>query len=277
MTNPHSKRPYNDDNKKMNDGSSKSDLFSELKSLFYLLVLALLIRILIFEPFYIPSPSMEPNLTEGDYVFSTKFDYGYSRHSLIMSTNLFSGRILGGTPERGDVIIFRPPHRMDQRYIKRIVGLPGEKLEIKDGKVYINDNLLERKLVKTYQEDDVWYNDYIETTDKGRKYKIRQRNFKDLDAARIKVLQEINNLGPFHIKEGEYFVLGDNRDNSGDSRFDLGTVPYENIISRARFIFFSFGDSLWIENSLSIDQIKQVWYWVISFRFNRLFKGIYEN
>jgi signal peptidase I len=251
--------------------NNSTNFWEEFRSLFYLVLLALSIRILIFEPFHIPSGSMKNTLIEGDYVFSTKYDYGYSRHSFIISTNFFSGRILDSEPERGDVIIFRPPHNMDMRYIKRLVGMPGEKIELKNGLVYINDKPIQRESIGSQSEGELTFEEFYEILPSGKKYKIKQIKQLNLPNQAISELNSANNFGPFFVPEGQYFFLGDNRDQSGDSRFALGAVPFENFISKARFVFFSFEENLFLENPLSFDQIFQVWRWMRSFRAERFF------
>ncbi len=256
-----------------NNNNSKVVL-EELKSFFYIILLAVSIRILIFEPFYIPSGSMRKTAIEGDYLFSTKYNYGYSKHSLIISPNLFSGRVLASPPERGDIIIFRPPHQMNERYIKRLIGMPGDKIELKNGILFINDKEIERKLVKSYEENNLNFEEYREKLPNGKSYIIRQINQSDIGPEYRKILTKVNNIGPFFVPDDNYFFLGDNRDQSGDSRFELRYVPFENFISKVQFIFFSFGEKLWLEDALSKEQIFQIGKWVKSFRLDRFFAPI---
>lgn len=246
-------------------------LWDEFKSLFYVILIAVCIRIFIFEPFHIPSGSMRKTLVEGDYVFSTKYSYGYSRHSFIFSTNLFSGRFLESLPDRGDVVIFRPPHNMNERYIKRLIGFPGEKIEIKGGVVFINDVAIKRNFIQTYEEKGLSFDEFREISPGGKEYQVRYLNKQNVPSS-LAVQQKIaNNIGPFFVPEGSYFFLGDNRDQSGDSRFELGSVPIENFISKAQFVFFSFDEPLFLEDSLSLDQVVQIWRWITSFRLGRFF------
>ncbi|MDX2050545.1 MAG: signal peptidase I [Rickettsiaceae bacterium] len=250
--------------------NKNSSFIGEVKSLIYIIILALSIRILVFEPFYIPSDSMKKTLINGDYIFSTKYSYGYSRHSFIISTNLFSGRFLEAPPKRGDVIIFRPPHQMHERYIKRLVGLPGEKIEIKNSIIYINDIQVQTNIIRTYEENGVIFDEYKETLSNGVSYFTRHIRESE-HASNLDHLYVSKNSGPFFIPEGHYFFLGDNRDQSGDSRFELGFVPFENFISKARFVFFSFGEPLILDNPLAFEQITQVWKWISSFKYQRFF------
>jgi signal peptidase I len=269
--------------KRMKHTEKDSDLietptfWQEVRSLFYLILLALCIRVLIFEPFHIPSGSMRNTLVEGDYVFSTKYDYGYSKHSFMISMNLFSGRVLSSEPERGDVIIFRPPHNMGLRYIKRLIGLPGEKIELKNGVVFVNDIPLKREFVRSYSEDEYFFDEFFEILPSGKRYKVKQIKMINLPNYAISDLTSSNNFGPFFIPEGQYFFLGDNRDQSADSRFALGSVPFENFISKARFVLFSFKENLFLDNPISLDQFSQIWKWIRSFKTERFFYNFYEN
>ncbi|MDX1924382.1 MAG: signal peptidase I [Rickettsiaceae bacterium] len=253
---------------------SPRHIWEEIKSLILIVLFALSIRVLIFEPFYIPSPSMKTTLVEGDYVFSTKYSYGYSRHSFIISTNLFSGRVLESLPERGDIVIFRPPHDMNTRYIKRLIGLPGEKIELKGGVVYVNDIPLKRELVSTYEESGTIFEEYKEILPSNYAYQTRYIKQLPLEGMNIRDLRRANNIGPFFIPDGHYFFLGDNRDQSGDSRFQMGVVPFENFISKAQFVFFSFEEKLLLDNSFSLEQITQIWKWIRSFKSERFFAPI---
>lgn len=252
------------------ESNNSNAVREEVKSFIYLIILALSIRILIFEPFHIPSGSMRKTLIEGDYVFSTKYSYGYSKHSFLVSPNLFSGRILASLPERGDVIIFRPSHRMTDRFIKRLIGLPGDKIELKDGAVYINDNEVKRDLIAEYQEAELTFKEYEETLPEGKKYAVRYIVPQELPSHIKDYIKQGNNIGPFYVPQDHYFFLGDNRDQSGDSRSELGFVPFENFISKAQFVLFSFEKNLWLDDPLSFDQILQVGRWIASFRLKRL-------
>lgn len=264
-------RMVQDSNNTVATNLVSTSFWQELKSLCLLILLALSIRVLVFEPFHIPSGSMRNTLIEGDYIFSTKYDYGYSRHSFVISTSFFSGRIWGGLPKRGDVVIFRPPHMMETRYIKRLVALPGEKVELKDGIVYINDKALKREHIKSYVENGINFEDYHEILPDGKKYVVRQIKNQNLEAGPAGDLRKVNNFGPIIIPNDHYFFLGDNRDQSGDSRFILGTVPFENFISKARFVLCSFGENLFLENPFALAQFTQIWKWLTSFKTERFF------
>ena len=221
------------------------------------LILALLLRTFLFQPFNIPSGSMKPTLLVGDYIFVSKYSYGYSHHSFPFSPNLFSGRIWGSDPERGDVVVFKFPPDPSKDYIKRLVGLPGDKVQLKDSVVLINGKPFARTLTGTFKEEG--YNSpiptFTEVADNGASYTtmdIRPGNHAD-------------NTPVFEVPAGHYFFLGDNRDNSADSRFDVGMVPAENLVGKARVIFLSLkdGSPAW-----------QFWKWPSDMRWSRIFTGL---
>jgi len=216
---------------------------------------------------------MKATILENDYLFSTKYNYGFSRYTLPFSPNLFSGRIFAETPERGDIIIMRPPHDMSTRYIKRLIGLPSDKIEIKKDVTYINDIAIVRAEVGPYiDEQGVEYIKYKETMPNGLKfytYKLKSINHS--------VGKNHRDFGPYTIPEGHFFFMGDNRDESGDSRYQLGYVPFENLIAKAQFILFSTREVLWDEKLGFVDQIARFGTWITSIRFNRLFTGMYDD
>lgn len=256
-----------------NKSNKQFNSLEEFLSFVYICLLAIAFRVLIFEPFYIPSGSMKPNLTEGDYIVSTKYSYGYSNYSLPFSPNLFEGRILDSLPERGDVIIFRPPNNMEQRYIKRLIGIPGDKIQLIEGVVYINDVPVKRNFIKESQVDGLDFIEYEEILPSGKKFVTK--NIKTTPGSYEEKKQIIiNNMGPFIVPDAHYFFLGDNRDQSGDSRFELGYVPFQNFIGKAQFIFFSFGEKLWIDSGVS-DQLFQIQKWLLSFKGHRAFKRLH--
>ena len=206
--------------------SDKESTFSWIKSnlitIFYAVLIALAIRTFLFQPFFIPSSSMEPGLLVGDRIFASKYDYGYSSHSLPFSLPIINGRLFESSPKRGDVVIFKPPHtKLD--YIKRLIGLPGDKIKIVNGIIHINSNPIETKFIRT---DDKGISIYREILPSGVSYEIRDLGDKPQD-----------NIDEFLVPENHYFFMGDNRDNSNDSRF-WGSVPTERIVAKAQIIFF---------------------------------------
>lgn len=244
----------------------------EVKSISFILFIAFLVRVFIMEPFYIPSSSMKDTLLQGDYVFATKYDYGFSKYSMIfVNPDFIKGRVIASNPERGDIIIMRPPHDMTKRYIKRLVGLPGDKIQLKNSLLYVNGVAVKREEIGECKDVDGTYTKYMETLPNGVKYHVLQLK----GEANNEMLKYANNTEEFVVPEGKYFFLGDNRDQSGDSRFQLGFVPFENFIAKARFFYFSTGEELWDSKLGFMGQIKQVYYWIRSFRFSRFFRGVY--
>jgi signal peptidase I len=253
-----------------------------LKTVFWAVVIALVVRTFAYEPFSIPSGSMLPGLLVGDYLFVSKFSYGYSRYSFPWSPNLFSGRILGGTPQRGDVVVFRLPSDPKVDYIKRVIGLPGDSVQVKEGRLYINGKIVERRRERqanVFERDEatgrfgeVVYQVYTETLPGGRSYLIYEQSDNYFGS---------DNTPEYIVPPGHYFMMGDNRDNSCDSRFSatynpvgpggqrcgqvVGYVPFENLIGRAEFIFFSSDGSA---------EVWQVWKWPFAIRFSRFLMGV---
>lgn len=194
------------------------------------LLLALVIRTVLFQPFSIPSGSMMPTLLIGDYLFVSKWSYGFSKYSLPLSPDLFDGRILGSEPERGDVIVFRKPNETSVDYIKRLVGLPGDRVQMQNGVLFINGQPVPKEPAGAFTtESGMQIPQYRETLPNGVSYLT-------LDAETRGVG---DNTREFVVPAGHYFMMGDNRDNSLDSRFDVGYVPFENLVGKAQVIFFS--------------------------------------
>ncbi len=224
------------------------------------LVLALVIRTFLFQPFSIPSGSMRPTLLEGDYLFVTKWAYGYSRYSLPFGPDLFSGRIWGAEPKRGDVAVFKFPPNPSIDYIKRVIGLPGDRIQMKGGQLFINGVGVPREKVGQIDNPDITEVDrpvdvYRETLPNGVSYDTL-----DLTPNGIG-----DNTREFVVPEGHYFMMGDNRDNSSDSRFSVGFVPYENLVGRANIIFFSIADGA---------SPLEIWKWPTLMRASRLFNPV---
>jgi signal peptidase I len=207
-----------------------------LNSVLLAFLIALSIRTLLFQPFDIPSGSMVPTLAVGDYIFVSKYSYGYSRFSLPFSPPLFSGRIFASEPKRGDVVVFRLPRDERTDYIKRVVGLPGDRIQMKEGQLIINDVAVKREALPDFVGDVCG----AESTGKARRWRETLpdgASYETLDCVDNGFL---DNTGIFTVPPGQYFMLGDNRDNSSDSRMAaIGTIPFENLIGRAEVIFFS--------------------------------------
>jgi signal peptidase I len=205
---------------------------------------------------------MIPTLLIGDYLFVSKYSYGYSRYSLPLGLPLFGGRIFKGEPARGDVVVFKLPSDNKTDYIKRIIGLPGDRIQMKAGRLYINDQMLERRRIEDYIETDRFGNvvrtpQYIETLPNGREHRILE----------ISDNGALDNTGVFVVPKNHYFAMGDNRDNSLDSRVlsGVGYVPAENLVGRAEILFFSTNGSasLW-----------EFWKWPGAIRFGRFFRTL---
>lgn len=247
----------------LNTDTKNSSTFGEnLKTVFLAIFIALIIRSFFFEPFRIPSGSMYPTLRVGDYLFVSKYTYGYSRYSFPAGLPLFEGRIWYTQPQRGDVVVFRPTNKPRTDFIKRIIGLPGDKIQVKEGRLYINDKMVERAetdryVIDEYVEIPEFYHQYTETLPEGKEHKIIEIS----DSERI-----VDNTDVFVVPEDSFFMMGDNRDRSDDSRISVGFVPKENLVGKARFLFFSHNDK---------GEIYEPWTWFKAVRWNRFFKGIY--
>ena len=238
----------------------KSGWLDTIKTLFIAGLIAISFRSVIAEPFNIPSGSMIPTLLVGDYLFVSKFSYGYSRHSFPFSAAPISNRVMASMPERGDVAVFRLPSNVSVDYIKRVVGLPGDRIQVKRGILHINGQAVERRLVG---------NGNIAS---GQTSLVTQRYEEVFPDGHTHIIQEVSdnqvfdNTPEFTVPEGHYFMMGDNRDNSRDSRSSsVGFVPFENFIGRAEFLFFSHGGDA---------RFWEVWKWPFSVRISRIFSGI---
>ncbi|HXU99433.1 MAG TPA: signal peptidase I [Caulobacteraceae bacterium] len=251
------------------------------KTIFWALLIALVIRTVLFQPYTIPSASEEPNLYQGDYIIVSKWSYGYSRHSILFSPPISKGRLFFHAPTRGDVIVFKLPRDGHTDYIKRLVGLPGDHVQVRKGVLYINGKALTQQPVGSIQTDDHGYPEQVmlrrETNPEGRSYLV-QSHPGDTPA---------DNTGIYTVPAGCYFMMGDNRENSADSRFDpglapedprlggcgwdsrveaqigddlgVGFVPEENLVGRAQIVMLS-----WKEGA----SIFRPWTW-LDLRLNR--------
>ncbi len=216
----------------------KGSSYETAKTLVMAILLALIFRSFAYEPFHIPSGSMKSNLLIGDYIFISKFSYGYSRYSFPLAIIPFKGRVMENhMPQRGDIVVFRPPGQPNVDFIKRLIGLPGDRIQMKDGLLYINDKPVEKEYVDDWVDEDLPPIDnvlkrYKETLPEGKSYL----------AVYKPVMGSAENTQVFVVPQGHYFMMGDNRDNSQDSRFEnpVGFVPEENLVGRADLILFSW-------------------------------------
>ncbi|NIA66998.1 signal peptidase I [Pelagibius litoralis] len=244
--------------KSIEEGPTSVGAFLEtLRTVVIAVLIALGVRTFAYEPFNIPSGSMEPTLLIGDYLFVSKLSYGYSRYSIPFSPNLFDGRVFFTEPEVGDVAVFRTPLDVKTDYIKRIVGLPGDRIEVREGVLHINGEPVKRERLLPSELNEIDYPSasgavYIETLPNGRTHLIHEQL---LDRG------PLDDWGPKTVLPGHLFAMGDNRDNSQDSRSNVGQIPFENLVGRADVLFFSHdGGSAWWE----------FWRWPGAIRFGRI-------
>ena len=240
----------------------KKFIVENLKTLFYALIVALIIRSFLFQPFYIPSSSMEPNLLIGDRLFVSKYSYGYSRHSLPFSPMILDKRILAHKPSAGDVIVFKTPSDDRTDYVKRLIGIPGDKIQIIGGNLHINENKVEKVRIENLfnvscGKEFIDVNFYRETLPNGRSYiTVYKKN------------GSMQNTDVYIVPKDHYFFLGDNRDCSKDSRFlsSVGYVNFNNFVGKAQIIFFS--------NNEKDGSFYNLWNWGKSLRTARFFDKI---
>ncbi|MFZ5720942.1 MAG: signal peptidase I [Pseudomonadota bacterium] len=249
------------------DTPEKSGAVKEMveifKTIFYALLIALFLRVIFFQPFTIPSASMEPNLYEGDYIIVSKWAYGYSRHSIPFSPPVFDGRILEKQPKRGDVAVFKLPSDGHTDYVKRVIGLPGDRVQVRNGALYVNDQYVPREPLSPVREDAGGYTidvaRYQESLPEGRTFAIQEERGSEGD---------LDNTDVFVVPEGHYFMMGDNRDNSSDSRVPpalqgVGMVPADHLVGKAEIILLSWKPEA---------SIFKPWTWILDARPSRFFK-----
>jgi signal peptidase I len=233
-----------------------------IKIIIYALIIAIFIRSIFFQPFYIPSSSMEPNLLVGDRLFVSKYSYGFSKHSFPFSPNLFKGRILFSEPKRTDVVVFKTPADNRTDYIKRLIGLPGDSIQFINGDIYLNNNQILKTKSKKYSKINCG-----KVTLEIDAFEEKLPNSKTYVAVYDKKNTYINS-DKFTVPKDHYFFLGDNRDCSKDSRYltSVGYVHKDNLVGKARIIFFS--------SNYKIGSIFKFWKWNKIIRFERFFKII---
>lgn len=242
---------------------AKSSTKDTVRVIIHALILALIVRVFLFQPFNIPSGSMIPTLLIGDYLFVSKYSYGYSRYSFPFGFDLFSGRVWAAEPKRGDVVVFKLPRDNETDYIKRVIGLPGDEVQMVHGVLHINGEPVEK----------VKIDDYVVTEPSGRERHMAR--FKETlpNGVSYPVLDLVkdgfgDNTEVYKVPEDHFFMMGDNRDNSTDSRFlsEVGFVPFINLVGKAQIIFFSIDEesSFW-----------QLWRWPTEVRWDRMFQVVH--
>ena len=237
-------------------------IIENIKTIFYALVIAIIIRSLFIQPFYIPSSSMEPTLLVGDRLFVTKYSYGYSKHSFPFSPAIINGRIFSSLPKKGDVIVFKTPTDNRTDYIKRLIGLPGDSIQFISGDIFLNNNQILKSRISKIDiiycgKQTIEVNTYEEKLPNGKTHNtVYLKNY------------SFQNSDVFNVPKKHYFFLGDNRDCSKDSRYltSVGYVHEDNLVGKAQFIFFS--------SDFRIGSIFSFWKWHKTVRFNRFFKKI---
>ena len=265
--------------------SAGEETIEVTKTVVYALLIAFVIRTLLFQPYTIPSASEQPNLYQGDYIIVSKWSYGYSHHSILFSPPIFKGRIFFHAPRRGDTVVFKLPRDGHTDYIKRLIGLPGDRIQMQRGQLYINDKVVAEQPISTISTSDRQRPEQAilqrETNPEGRQY-LTQSHGPDEPAA---------NTGVYVVPPHCYFMMGDNRDNSADSRFDpglapedeklggcgwdsrldaaigyenigVGFVPEENLVGKARIIMIAWNDKA---------SLFKPWTWILDLRPSRFF------
>ncbi|MDB5424291.1 MAG: signal peptidase [Phenylobacterium sp.] len=237
-----------------------NELVEIIKTVVYALLIALFLRVILFQPYTIPSASMEPNLYEGDYIIVSKFSYGYSRHSIPFSPPIFSGRILEQPAHRGDIVVFKLPRDGHTDYIKRVIGLPGDRIQMKQGLLYLNDRQVPRETLPSVKEDTGY--GYVREVARYRETLPGGKTFITNDFGTD---GDLDNTDVYLVPAGHYFMMGDNRDNSSDSRVapeagGVGYVPAENLVGRAQIILLSWSPGA---------SIFKPWTWVMNARLSR--------
>ncbi|NOZ32140.1 MAG: signal peptidase I [Alphaproteobacteria bacterium] len=242
---------------------AKSELRETIVVIIQALVIALVFRSFLYQPFSIPTASMQKSLLIGEYILASKFSYGYGRYSLPLGLIPFKGRIFGSEPKRGDIAVFRPVPQTDN-YIKRVIGLPGDRVQMQGGRLYLNGTLVERELISQGTDKDSYGTElpvrlFRETLPNGINYTIQE----------ISDTGSLDNTPEYVVPAGHYFMMGDNRDRSADSRVlqQVGYVPYDNLIGKAEVRFFSIKDNInpWL-----------VWKWPGNVRLDRMFESVYQ-
>jgi len=247
-------------------GTKTENGFAEtLRVIIHAVLIAFVIRTFLFQPFNIPSGSMKPTLLVGDYLFVSKYTYGYTHYSFPFSPSLFSGRVFGSEPARGDVVVFRPPSDTSTDFIKRVIGLPGDRIQMKEGQLYINDAPVKRERMPDFIGEDPCGS--LGAGGPVKRWRETLPNNVSYETLDCKDNAFYDNTIEYQVPAGHFFMMGDNRDNSDDSRVQsvVGYVPFENIVGRAQIIFFSIGEG---------EHLWMFWRWPVAIRWNRFFTTV---
>ena len=249
--------------KASNAPSVKNEIWETVVVLFQALLIALVFRTFLFQPFSIPTASLQSNVMIGDYILASKYTYGYSKYSFPFDAGPFGGRIFGRAPEPGEIAVFRPvPQTVD--YVKRVIGVPGDEIQMKNGVLHINGTAVKKEKLGTVIDVDsngvaLEMTQYQETLPNGVSYIVQEYSDD----------RQFDNTGLYKVPDGHYFMMGDNRDRSLDSRAlsVVGYVPLENFIGKAEVRFFSIKDNIspW-----------QIWRWPGNVRLDRMFQSVYQ-
>ena len=241
---------------------AKSGVKDTIRVIIHALILAFIVRVFLFQPFNIPSGSMIPTLLVGDYLFVSKYAYGYSRYSFPFGPDVFSGRIWAEDPKRGDVVVFKLPRDNDTDYIKRVIGLPGNEIQMIGGVLHINGEPVKKERIS----------DFVLEDSSGRERHLTRYRETLPNGVSYPVLDLVNegigdNTEIYKVPENHFFMMGDNRDNSTDSRFlsEVGFVPFENLVGRAEIIFFSINED---------SRFWELWRWPTAVRWSRIFQVV---
>ena len=244
-------------NKKIKQEGSIIEFF---RTIIYAVLIAIVFRSFLFEPYNIPSGSMLPNLLVGDYLFVSKYSYGFSRYSFPFGIVPLPKRIWVSYPQRGDVAVFKLPSNTSINYIKRVIGIPGDTVQMKAGKLFLNDKLVIQNSNGVF--NFLYKNKYQQSLNKFEENLTNKKSYSILNKNDF---QQLDNTRKFYVPEDHYFMMGDNRDNSLDSRADVGFVPFENFVGKGNIIFFSTNGSA---------RIWELWRWPMAIRYSRIFKKI---